>query len=275
MTEAIRSIKSAAPLRAGFGQRAVAIGVDLLLVNLVIAVIGLAVMGLVGEKVRVASTVLNVFNCARSVPASSDLKLPDSFKAANQRLCTRSVFGIEHDWTLVVSEAVKAGEDANDAWLITMPADRTGRPVQVFYLDDLILVVLGIYLLVFEWRLGASLGKLVVGIRVQSQSGAPLTVFQASRRILPKLILLLVVFGATGSDLRRSLTANHWINLALVTSYSTADFGQMPEAVKFVAFLCVIGLVVAGARRKQPLHDQWAATEVVCCQRRNQKLDIT
>ena len=263
MSNATRSTVLPASVRPGFGQRAVAIGVDLLLVNLLVAAIGLAAMGLTSDRVRVANTVLNVFDCARSVPVASDLTLPGGFKAANQRLCTRSVFGIEHDWALVVSERVTVGEDAKDIRQITIPADRTGRPVQAFYLDDLILVVLGVYLLLFEWRLGTTIGKFIVGISVRSQSGAPLTVFQAGKRILPKLFVLLVAVGTTGSNLSPSSAANYWINLTLVTSYSTADFGLWSEALKLIACVYLITSIVASARHMQPLHDQWAATEVV------------
>ena len=262
MSEASRSVEAPASLRAGPGQRVLAIAIDLLVINLLIAVVGLAATGLTDARVRVANTVLNVVDCASLVPVSPGVRLPDSFEAADARLCTRSVFGIVHDWTLVVSETAKAGEDARDRRQIAIPADSTGRAVHAYYLDDVIVVVLGVYLIILQWRFGTTLGKRIVGIRVQSLSGAPLTIFQAATRNSPTLIVLLAVFVTEGSS-SPLLPATYLINLRLVTSHGIADFGLWWDGLKLIAFLYFISLVVTSKRRTQPLHDQWAATEVV------------
>jgi uncharacterized RDD family membrane protein YckC len=262
VSETSRSVDAPASLRAGLGQRALAIAIDLLVINLLIAVVGLAATGLTDARVRVANTVLNVVDCASRVPVSPGVTLPDGFEAAGARLCTRSVFGIVHDWTLVVSETAKAGEDARDRRQIAIPADRAGRPVQAFYLDDVILVVLGAYLIILQWRFGTTLGKRIVGIRVQSLSGAPLTIFQAATRNSPTLIMLLAAVATEGSS-SPILPETYLINVKLVTSHGIADSGLWWDGLKLIAFLYFISLVVAEARRRQPLHDQWAATEVV------------
>lgn len=248
-------------MRAGSWDRAVAIAVDLLLINLLIAVIGLALTGVTGGKVRVANTVLNVVDCTSSEPVPSGLELPDGFEAGDAHRCTRSVVGIVHDWKLVVSEKATVGEDPKDRRQITLSADRMGRPVQAFYLDDLILVVLAAYLLVLEWLFGATLGKYIVGIRVQSLGGAPLDIIQAGKRMLIRLIVLLSG-SPTGSTIESS-AETHRISLTLVTSHSIGDFGLWSDGLKFLVIAYFISFIVATSRRFLPLHDRWAGTEAV------------
>lgn len=249
--------------RASCWDRAVALAVDLLLINLLIAVIGLALTGVTGGKVRVANTVLNVVDCTSSEPVPSGLKLPDGFEAADARRCTRSVLGIAHDWKLVVSEKATAGEDPEDRRQITIPADRMGRPVQAFYLDDLILVLLGAYLLLLEWRFGATPGKYMVAIQVRSLGGAPLDIVQAGKRVAIRLLVLaLPPASVTGSTLGPS-TETHRISLNLVSSHGIADFGVWSDGLAILTMVYVISFIVATSRRSLPLHDRWAGTEVV------------
>jgi uncharacterized RDD family membrane protein YckC len=260
--EATQSAEAPISLRAGLGQRALAIAIDLLVINLLIAVVGLVATALTDARVRVANTVLNVVDCASRVPVSPGVKLPDGFEAADARLCTRSVFGFVHDWKLVVIDKAKAGEDASDRRQIAITADSVGRPVHAYYLDDMILVVFGAYLIILQWRFGTTLGKRVLGIHVRSLTGAPLTAVQAVNRVMPTLIVLLAA-NMSESSSSRSLPETYLISLELVTSHSNIDYGVWAEALKLIALLYVISLVVTSSRRTAPLHDQWAATEVV------------
>jgi uncharacterized RDD family membrane protein YckC len=211
--------------------------------------------------VRVANTVLNVVDCTASEPVPSGLALPDGFEAAEARRCTRSVLGIVHDWELVVREKATAGEDPKDRRQIRLAADRIGHPVQVFYLDNLMLLLLAAYLFVLERRFGATLVKHTIGIQVRSLGGAPLGIVQAGKRILPRLIVLLSA-SATDSILGSS-TETHRILLSLVTSRSIADFGLWSDVLNFMALAYLISFVVATSRRTLPLHDRWADTEAV------------
>ena len=88
-----------------------AFGIDVLLINVLVSVIGLASTGLTGGKVRVANTVVDVIDCAGSEPPPSGPGVPDGFDGADARRCTRSILGIAHDWTLVVREKTTVGED--------------------------------------------------------------------------------------------------------------------------------------------------------------------
>lgn len=261
MPDASRTVQSPASMRAGFWDRAVALAIDLLIINLLIAIIGLALTGMTGGNVRVASTVLNVVDCTSSEPVPSGLELPAGFEAADARRCTRSVLGIVHDWKLVVSEKATAGEDPKDRRQVAIPTDRIGRPVQAFYLDDLILVLLAAYLLLLEWRFGATPGKYCVGIKVQSLGGAPLDIVQTGKRILLRLIVL--ASEGPAESVVGSPEKNHWISFKLVTSHTDFDFGLWSDGLTVLAIVYVIGFIVATARRSLPLHDWWAGTEVV------------
>lgn len=260
MPDASPTAPSPAWPRAGFWDRATAIAVDLLIINLVIAVIGLALTGVADAKVRVNNTVLNVVDCTAAGPVPAGLALPSGFEAGDARRCTRSVLGIAHDWEFVVSEKATAAEDPKDRRRIRLPIDRMGQPVQVFYLDDLRLIVLGVYLFVLEWRFGASLGKRVFGMRVQSLGGAPLDMVQTGKRILPRLVVLL---GASMTDSTIGSTEVYWISVNLMTTRSIADFGVWSDVLSLLALAYLISFIVATVRRSLPLHDWWAGTDAV------------
>jgi uncharacterized RDD family membrane protein YckC len=241
----------------------VAIGVDVLIINLVMALIGLALVEVTGGRVRVASTIFNVVNCTSSEPVPAGLALPDDFEAASARRCTWSVLGIAHDWNLVVTERPAAGEDPDDARQITLPTDQTWRPARPFYLDDLILVILAPYLILLEWWFGATIGKYVVGIRTRLLDGAALTLPAATKRNVIKLIVL----AASTSEVlvhRLPPTDNTQVfNLKLVTSHSIDHLGVFAGVLQLLAFAYVISVVVLAVRHRRLLHDQWAGTDVV------------
>jgi uncharacterized RDD family membrane protein YckC len=189
MSEDAASANTAYQIRAGFWGRCVALGIDLLLISVLIAVIGLASTGLTGGKVRVANTVVDFFDCTGSEAPPPDLPVLEGFEGTDARRCTRSVLGIAHDWTLVVREKMTAGEDKRNRRQVSMPLDAKGHPVRAFYLDDLIPLVLAGYLLLLEWRLGTTLGKRIVGIRVHSLGGGPMDLVQAGKRVLMRLMV--------------------------------------------------------------------------------------
>jgi uncharacterized RDD family membrane protein YckC len=211
------------PRRAGFGDRAVALGIDILLVSLLIAVIGLALTGLTGGRVRVANIVVNSVYCTDRQPSAPAFPVPEGFDAEGARRCTRSVLGIAHDWILVVHDKTITGEDEKDGREVSIPIDAEGRPMRAFYVDSLIPFVLAAYLLLFEWRFGATLGKRLVGIRVQSLGGGPMDVVQAGKRTLIRLILILSAWAT--QTLFGSSTEAHRINFELTMSYGTPDLG--------------------------------------------------
>ena len=262
MVETSQPSRPPAGSHAGLWQRALAIGVDVLIINLVVALIGLALLEVTGERVRVASTIFNVVNCTSSEPVPAGLALPDDFEAASARRCIWSVLGIAHDWKLVVAERPAAGEDPDDVRQITLPTDETWRPARPFYLDDLILVILAPSLILLEWWFGATIGKYVVGVRTRLLDGATLTLPAATKRNVIKLIVLA---AGTGEVLVRRLppTDTQVFNLKLVTSHGIDHLGVFADVLQLLALAYVISVVVLTVRHRRLLHDQWAGTDVV------------
>lgn len=256
MVETSQPSRPPAGSRARLWERGVAIGVDVLIINLVMALIGLALVEVTGGRVRVASTIFNVVNCTSSEPVPAGLALPDDFEAASARRCTWSVLGIAHDWGLVVTEKPAAGEDSSDVRQITLATDETWRPARPFYLDDLILVILAPYLILLEWWFGATIGKYVVGIRTKLLDGATLTLPAATKRNVIKLIVLAA--SITGEIIVRRLppTATQVFNLKLVTSHGIDHLGVFADVLQLLALAYVISVAVLAVRHRRPLHDQ-------------------
>jgi uncharacterized RDD family membrane protein YckC len=263
MSEDEGSANTAYQIRAGFWGRSVALGIDLLVISVLIAVIGLASTGLTGGKVRVANTVVDFFDCTGSEPPPRDLPVLEGFEGADARRCTRSVLGIAHDWRLVVREKMTAGEDERNRRQVSIPLDAKGHPVRAFYLDDLIPLVLAAYLLLLEWRFGTTLGKRMVGIRVRSLGGGPMDFVQAGKRVLMRLIVLLP--ASTTQILPGSSTESHGITfgLRLTLLHSIPDLGTWSDVLNVLALAYLVSFIVTTSRRTLPLHDRWARTEAV------------
>ncbi|MCC7252345.1 RDD family protein [Hyphomicrobium sp.] len=262
MVETSQSSRPPAESRARLWERGVATAVDVLIINLVMALIGLALVEVTGGRVRVASTIFNVVNCTSSESVPAGLALPDDFEAASARSCTWSVLGIAHDWKLVVTERTAAGQDSSDVRQITLATDETWRPARPFYLDDLILVILAPYLILLEWWFGATIGKYVVGIRTKLLDGATLTLPAATKRNVIKLIVLAA--GAGEIFFRRLPTTDTQVfNLKLVTSHGIDHLGALADVLQLLQLAYVISAVVLAVRHRRLLHDQWAGTDVV------------
>src|SRR5262249_49519526 len=66
--------------------------------------------------------------------------------------------------------------------------DANDHAVDVFYLDSIELLLLAALLLLAEWRFGATPGKRLCHVRVQSLGGRALTVVQAAQRPLGRFL---------------------------------------------------------------------------------------
>lgn len=262
MSKVPRPLQESGSVRAGLAERILALAIDTLFVSLLVAAIGLALTGITDTRVRVANTVLNVVDCNRRVPVPPGMNVPGVSEVAEARLCTRSAFGFAHDWTLVVSEAAKAGDDAGDRRRTTRPATRAGQPVHAFYLDDTIVGVLGVYLITLQWWFGTTLGKRVVGLHVKSLDGTPPTLLQSAARTVPTLIVLLAFYMSEASS-ASSLPETYVISFEPLGSRRFPSNGVWTDGLKLIASLYVLGLAIAGYRNKRPLHDEWAGTEVI------------
>jgi uncharacterized RDD family membrane protein YckC len=240
--------------RAGFWVRAVAFGIDVLLVNAFIAVIGLCATVLTNGSVRVANTVIDVVDCVASAPPPG-FPMPDGFAFADAQRCTRSL-GIAHDWTLVVRERIAAGAADEDRRQVSIPLDAEGHPVRAFYLDGLIPLVLAAYLLIFEWLFGTTPAKHFFFIKVRSLGGGRINLAQAGKRLTRLLVLLPPSLGETAGPVE-----SHQISFRITAS--DLDLGTWSTVLSVVALAYFISFVVATSRRTLPLHDLWASTEAV------------
>jgi uncharacterized RDD family membrane protein YckC len=242
--------------RAGFWRRAAAFVSDLLLVSILVAAIGLVATQLTGGSVRVANTIDDVRRCGAWQPIAPDLPVSNEFAGGEMRRCTRSVHGFDYDRTLIVREAASGSIDETDRRQITITIDADGRPVRAFYLDSLTPLVLALYLLLLEWRFGATLGKRMFGVRVVTLAGGPIDVWQAGKRAL---ICALVVLcsGETQAGLR------------MTTAYVLPDLGLWSQMINLLALIYLAAFAIATSSGLPSLHDLWTGTQVVLAPERS------
>jgi uncharacterized RDD family membrane protein YckC len=236
--------------RAGFRRRAFAFVMDLLLVNMLVAAVGLAAIELTGGRVRVANTIDDVRSCGAWQPLAPDLPVSNEFAGGEMRRCTRAVHGFEYDRTLVVREAAISVNPDAELKQATLTTDADGRPVRAFYLDSLSPLVLAVYLLLLEWRFGATFGKWAFDMRVRTLGGGPIDFWQAGKRAL---IRALVVLGSAETQ----------VALRMTTAYALPDLGLWSELINLLALMYVGAFAVAVSSGLPALHDLWAGTQVV------------
>jgi uncharacterized RDD family membrane protein YckC len=246
--------------RARFWVRVVAFGIDVLLVNLLISVVGVALMGLTDGKIRIAKTVVDVVDCASRQSLPPGLPVPDGFEVADVSRCTRAVLGVAHDWTLVVRERMRAGADEEARRQVKIPLDAKGQPVHAFYLDGLIPLVLAVYLLLLEWQFGTTPGKHFFFIMVRSLGGRPMDFAQAGKRLLLRLVVLLQESNVETPP--GSSTASHRMTFE-ITTHGIPDIGIWSTVFSVLAFVYFINFIITTSHRALPLHDRWARTEAV------------
>jgi uncharacterized RDD family membrane protein YckC len=236
--------------RAGLLARAVAFVIDLLLVNMLVAAIGLAATELTGGSVRVANAIDDVRTCSASQPTPPELSVPREFAGGDMRRCTRAVYGFAYDRMLIVREAASGSVAETDRRQISIPIDADGRPVHAFYLDRLTPLVLALYLLLLEWRWGATLAKRILGIRVVTLAGGPIDFWQAGRRSLIRALVVLC-------------SAETQIGLGMTTAYGLPDLGVGSQMLNLLAVAYLIVFAIATLGGLLPPHDRWAGTQVV------------
>jgi hypothetical protein len=239
--------------RARFWRRVFAFIIDGCAVGAVIAAIGIPLFSLTDGRIRVANTLVNYSMCAGGTALPAGLDLPADFNVTHVVHCTRYFFGVVHDRTLTVREVTRSGS-LTYTRSITFSADAAGRPSEAFYLDYLWIFILACYRIVSEWKLGTTLGKHLLRMRVQPVGGGPMTATGALTRTLvcfipmypfALLMVLLIALGPTG----------------------LFAMGHYFFAVVFVGLVLTVvfllNFILAVRRARLPWHDRWAGTEVV------------
>lgn len=244
-------------VRAGFMRRAAAILIDLLLLLSIVTVIGVPLAKLSGGAVRVQNALVKNADCKTLATLPAGIQLPDGFKPTTIASCTYSSFGSPFNWTLVAQQIVehdfKIGDTeytASKKLSYTYPLSPYGLPTEPFYLDEYALVLFVLYFIVLEWMFGGTLGKRILGMRVQSLGGERAGLVQAIKRSVMRFgWLILVPIGTRLLETSPDRLVEILIGLAAVNLIAVAAI--LMDAVR--------------AMRKGALawHDRWAATEVV------------
>jgi uncharacterized RDD family membrane protein YckC len=241
-------------VRAGLLRRVFAMLVDLMVVALPLGAVGAALFHPTDGAIRVRNSGITYSRCAPTFADTRALRLPANFRITNVATCTRSFFGAEHDRILVVSEVTRSGWTTYQRSL-TFPVDGAGRVTNALYIDDLIILLLPLYLIMLEWRLGTTVGKLVFGLHVRSLRGGPIRLSQAAIRTIIRLVWLFPV-GVwalcaimLGPARMMELAAGYLVIFLMV--------------VTGLFFVSMINFVYTVYRRTLPWHDDWANTEVV------------
>jgi uncharacterized RDD family membrane protein YckC len=267
-------------LRAPAGRRFVAIILDLILISATIAVIGVCLALATDGKVRVSNALVNATNCTSGGPEPLDLQLPADFHVTNVVRCTRSFLGVPYDWSLTVGEVTgpEPSTTLKRYWSrsinlgkvtrpgptfersITVPLDPEGHITNAFYLDSLTGFVLAAYLLLLEWRFGATVGKRLFGLRVRSLEGGPISFAQASKRIGMRMVPFLLEMGAVVYEMAVGPIAAFDRPL---TDYMDVPYIELAGADKLLMIAFLVNFIRAIHRNALPWHDRWAGTEVV------------
>jgi uncharacterized RDD family membrane protein YckC len=230
-----------------------ALFIDGCLITLILGVVGFALFGPTDGRVRVDNMLVGSQTCyEQNLQALQEfnLPLPADFQVTQVARCTKSILGHVHDRVLILAEITRSGAVTQTRQL-TFPLDAEGRPVQVFYLDNLWFLIFAAYVLFMEWRAGRTLGKDLMNIRVQSVTGAPPSFVQVVKRFLIRFFPMLV----------EGLV---FISLFGVTLTTAPGFFWLVWLVSLLSFAAIaVNVIVAVRRNTLPWHDRLAGTEVV------------
>lgn len=244
-------------IRAGFMRRAIALAIDFLLLLSIVTVIGVPLAKLSGGAVRVESALVQSVDCKKLDTMPAGIDLPDGFKPTTIASCTYSSFGSPYNWTVVAQQVteqdIKMGDTeytVSKKLSYTYPLNPYGLPTDPLYLDKYALVFFALYFIVCEWLAGGTLGKRVLGMRVQSLGGEPVWLVQAVKRTVIRFGWLILI--PIGSKLLES---------------SPDRLVEIIIGLAAVNLIVVVALAVNAIRTmrkgERPWHDRWAATEVV------------
>jgi uncharacterized RDD family membrane protein YckC len=246
-------VGEAVATRARFWGRIGAFIIDALVIGTFLAVLGIILFPLTDGRIRVDSVPLNVRTCYALNALPPELGLPPDFKVTQAARCTLTFLGYVHNRVLIVSEVTRSGAVTYTRTL-TFAADADGRPTSAFELDHLAIFLLAGYLLLLEWRFGKTLGKDLVGVRVQSLAGGPLTLSQAVKRTLVKMLPVLILTPA--------LIAAMWLGPGSLLPFMKYLFVIIALAGA-VGLVLLVNFVVTVRVGNLPWHDRWAQTEVL------------
>jgi uncharacterized RDD family membrane protein YckC len=248
--------------RGGFWRRVFAILIDVILLIVLLDLAGAWLASVTAGQIRLSDTFVSYSSCM-SVTKPDWLQLPDGFTPTGITRCTKSFFGVPYDWTLNVVERTQVRPGTTYIRSFSVPLDANGQITRPFYLDWLLLPLLAVYAFLLEWRFGATVGKLLLKLRVRSLDVDPLRPDQVGRRtamrMFPFLPLIAIVFLLMLIDPVRG--ASWLFDQTMVKFWATA--AVIGAAVVLPVLIFGLNFLIATRRGSLPWHDRWADTEVV------------
>ena len=251
----------AAAGRAGFGRRALALVIDILVILTLVTLTGVTLSKLSDGNIRVQSTLLKKADCKRLDTLPAGLDLPRGFKPTSITGCTYSFLSIPYHWAATAESVTQQDVTIGGAeytttkkLAYTYPLDPRGRPADPIEIDSYSFVLYGLYFILLEWLLGGTLAQRLLGMRVRSLGGRPASLVQVVKRFVPRFAWLLLV--PAGQHLLQSYP-DHMV--AILQTFVGLN----------LAILAALVINAVRAMRKGELawHDRWAGTEVVRTQR--------
>ena len=236
--------------RGRFWRRAVALTLDMFIVAFVVMLLGLLAGALTNGRFRISDVYFDETECAKPDRTYAEIKLPEGYKPTSTVVCVSRIFGHTYDRSLVMVERTESGKFSFERSM-TFPLDREGDVTRAFYLDWVFPFFLVILIYVQELMRGDTLGKRIMGLRVQSLGGASPYRSQIAKRLVRfgYLVPFVVSYLAVAYFNRSVETAEFLIAMAALGGVLT--------------LLAVIEFAWAVRKGKLPFYDRWAGTEVV------------
>jgi uncharacterized RDD family membrane protein YckC len=245
--------------RAGFWRRWAAFLIDGVLISVPIQLLVVVLFAMTSGAVQVSTGVV-YNNCLRHVAMADlpkDLVPPPPVQANFAVICSTSFFGLETARRLTVSRTTKEGfvtKTVSQAYML----DANDKPKNGTTLDWLVELAILIYLIAMERRLGATVGKRALGVRVidtldPRRIGIPLRKAVIRNVMLwswafPMLIVLLgyLVLSNGGPE-----------------GMMTGSFFTWFAAAGVLGMAWALWMFVDIVRKRDPIYDRLAGTAVL------------
>jgi uncharacterized RDD family membrane protein YckC len=245
--------------RAGFWRRSVAFIIDGIIVSVPIQILVVVLFALTNGAVQTTSGIAfsNCLKTPQLTELPQGLDPPPPAGANHAVICSTSLFGLETARRLTVSRVTKEGV-VTKTFSRTYALDAQGKPRNAISFDVVVFLALFIYLITMEYRLGATWGKRLVGIRVANierpeRVGIPLrkAVF---RNLLiwawagPLLVVLLVYLIVSHGDVELLMDGNFFIWFAVAA---------------VLALAWCLWVLIQIVRKLDPIYDKIAGTAIL------------
>jgi uncharacterized RDD family membrane protein YckC len=246
-------------LRGGFWRRVWAFVVDVLLTMVPFQIVVAVLYPMTDGAIQISSGIVISICQNRTDVATlpSGLDPPPPAGANYTSACRASFFGLETARWLTVGRETREGAITKKVWR-TYALDREGRLTKAYTVDWIAYLALFLYLVALEHRLGATLGKKWLGLRVidvRQMDRPRIPLGQAVARNLLLWIglypMLIVFLGAL------------LIGSGGLEGLMNGGFFAWFMASGLLGIAIYIWIVIAIARKRDPIYDALARTAVV------------